>query len=85
MLRQVCFLPRLLGRLGCQQAPEEASAAYRTKAKELDHLLIAKQVVAVSSLGTPGPYESVLNGFGKVLAPVVGAFAEMPSDVHPLS
>ena len=44
---------------------EEASAAYRTKAKELDRLLIAKQVVAVSPLGTPGPYESVLNGFGK--------------------
>ena len=35
----------------------------------------AKQVVTVSPLGTPGPYESVLNGFGKVLAPVVGAFA----------
>ena len=34
---------------------------------------------------TPGPYESVLNGFGKVLAPVVGAFAEMPSDVHLLT
>ena len=64
---------------------EEASAAYRTKAKELDHLLIAKQVVAVSPLGTPGPYESVLNGFGKVLAPVVGAFAEMSSDVHLLT
>ena len=64
---------------------EEASAAYRTKAKELDHLLIAKQVVAVSPLGTPGPYESVLNGFGKVLAPVVGAFAEMSSDVHLLA
>ena len=27
--------------------------AYRTKAKELDHILIAKQVVAVSPLGTP--------------------------------
>ena len=52
------------------------------KAKELDHILIAKQVVAVSPLGTPGLYESVLNGFGKVLAPVVGAFAEMSSDVH---
>ena len=47
---------------------KEAPAAYRTKAKELDRLLIAKQVVAVSPLGTPGPYESVLNGFGKVLA-----------------
>ena len=64
---------------------EEASAAYRTKAKELDHLFIAKQVVAVSPLDTPDPYESVLNGFGKVLAPVVGAFAEMPSDVHLLT
>ena len=38
-----------------------------------------------SPLGTPGPYESVLNGFGKVLAPVVGAFAEMSSDVHLLT
>lgn len=63
----------------------EASAAYRTKARELDHLLIAKQVVAVPPLGTPGPYESVLNSFGKVLAPVVGAFAEMSSDVHLLA
>ena len=31
------------------------------------------------------PYESVLDGFGKVLAPVVGAFAEMSSDVHILT
>ena len=60
----------------------EASAAYRTKARELDHLLIAKQVVAVPPLGTPGPYESVLNSFGKVLAPGVGAFAEMSYDVR---
>ena len=28
------------------------------------------------------PLRSVLDGFGKVLAPVVGAFAEMSSDVH---
>ena len=64
---------------------QEASTAYRTKAKELDYLLITKQVVAVSPLGTPDPYESVLSGFGKVLAPVVGAFADMSSDVHLLT
>ena len=58
----------------------EAIATYRSRARELDDILRANGT-ATPPPGASGPYESLLDTFGRVLAPVVGAFAEMSSDV----
>ena len=59
----------------------EVNKKYRKRAGELD----AKQG---SAPGVPGPFTKELNGYGqkgRVLVPVVGAFAEMSPDVYTIA
>jgi hypothetical protein len=58
----------------------EATATYRKRARDIDDFLLAKGASSPPP-GAPGPFEAVLDTYGRVLAPVVGAFAEMSSDV----